>query len=140
MGPYPATAQALEPVHALVVQRDELVRAFEADPRLAMALIGLLARRLREAFDRIERGSVPEVLPRVAAALYSLVPEGAARAARIVHLPVAASELAAVIGIAPESFSRAATKLVKGGVLHRLGPRKFQVLDPEGLRAMAGVA
>jgi hypothetical protein len=103
-----------------------------------MALIGLLAQRLREAFERIERASIPEVLPRVAAALWSLVPEGAAAGPlAVVELPVPASELSA-LGIAPESFSRAVTKLVSLRVLHRLGPRRFQVLDPRGLRSVAG--
>ena len=80
----------------------------------------------------------PEVLPRVAAALWSLVPEGAAAGPlAVVELPVPASELSA-LGIAPESFSRAVTKLVSLRVLHRLGPRRFQVLDPRGLRSVAG--
>src|SRR6266702_5253120 len=56
--PCPATAQALEDVETLVVRREALVAAFGSNPQLAMALIGLLARRLREAFDRIERVSV----------------------------------------------------------------------------------
>jgi CRP/FNR family transcriptional regulator len=136
--PYPATAQALEDVEALVVRREALVAAFGSNPQLAMALIGLLARRLREAFDRIERVSVPEVMPRVVAALASLLPEaGAAGELTVINLPVHASELAAALGIAPESFSRAVTKLVREGVLHRLGPRKFQVLDPARLREAA---
>ncbi len=133
--PYPATAQALEEVEALVVRRETLVAAFGSNPQLAMALIGLLARRLREAFDRIERVSLPEVMPRVVSALASLLPDvGGSGEHTIIHLPVNASELAAALGIAPESFSRAVTKLVSSGVLHRLGPRKFQVLDPARLR------
>lgn len=137
--PYPASAQALEDVTALVVRREALLEAFRADPQLAMALIGLLATRLREAFDRIEQASVPEVLPRVAAALWSLVQEGAAAGPRaVIELPVPAGELAAALGVAPESFSRAVTKLVAQRVLHRLGPRRYQVLEPRGLRAAAG--
>lgn len=136
--PYPANAQALDEVQALVVRREALLGAFRSDPQLAMALIGLLARRLREAFDRIERGSVPEVMPRVAAALASLLPETVPGSElTIIHLPVHASELASAVGIAPESFSRAVTKLVGSGVLHRLGPRKLQVLDPARLREAA---
>ena len=99
-----------------------------------------LATRLRQAFDRIERSSVPEVLPKVASALALLVPEDAAPGALVVvELPVRASEFAAAIGVAPESLSRAITKLVDGKILHRLAPRRYQVLDPDGLRrASAG--
>ena len=135
--PYPASAQALDEATGLVVSRTDLRAAFERDPQVALALVKLLATRLREAFDRIEQSSVPEVLPRVAAALTSLLPESAGPLI-VVELPVRAREFAAAIGIAPESLSRALTKLVQAGVLHRLGPRKLQVLDASALRQAAG--
>jgi len=135
--PYPASAQALEAVTALVMRRSALVGAFERDPKVALALVQLLATRLREAFDRIERSSAPEALPRVASALASLLPEEASGGLAVIDLPVRAGELASAIGVAPESFSRAVTKLVASGLLHRLGPRRLQVLDPDRLRAAA---
>jgi hypothetical protein len=66
---YPATAQALEQVTALVVSQADLREAFERDAYLPLAFVKLLANRLRDALDRVERSSVPEVLPRVASAL-----------------------------------------------------------------------
>jgi CRP-like cAMP-binding protein len=136
--PYPATAQALDEIEALVVSRSDLKAAFARDPQVALALVRLLATRLREAFDRIERSSVPEVLPRVAAALAALLPEGLAEGQlAVIELPVRSSEFAAAIGVAPESLSRAITKLVEARVLHRLAPRRFQVLDVNGLRQAA---
>jgi CRP/FNR family transcriptional regulator len=135
--PYPASAQALTDVEALVMPRSDLVVAFERDPGVALALVRLLATRLREAFDRIERSSLPEVLPRVAAAFSSLLPTEAPRGLAVVELPVSAGELAGALGVAPESFSRAVTKLVEAGALHRLGPRRFQVLDGAALRRAA---
>jgi CRP/FNR family transcriptional regulator len=87
--PYPATAQALTEVTALVMARSQLVGAFERDPQVALTLVGLLATRLREAFDRIERSSTPAVLPRVAAALASLLPPGGGTSSLVVvELPV----------------------------------------------------
>ncbi|WP_242360314.1 MULTISPECIES: Crp/Fnr family transcriptional regulator [Anaeromyxobacter] len=137
--PYPAGAQALEEATGLVVSRSDLRSAFERDPQVALAVVKLLATRVREAFDRIERSSVPEVLPRVAAALAALLPDGPdAGPLVVVELPVRAREFAAVIGVVPESLSRALTKLVEAGVLHRLGPRKLQVLDAGALRKAAG--
>jgi CRP-like cAMP-binding protein len=139
--PYPASAQALGEVTAMVVSRADLQGAFARDPGVALALVSLLAVRLREAFDRIERSSVPEVLPRVAAALVTLVPEEVATGPLLViELPVSSSEFAGAIGVAPESLSRGITKLVAAGVLHRLAPRRFQVLDVAALRRAAGDA
>lgn len=136
--PYPATAQALTEVTALVMARSQLVGAFERDPQVALTLVGLLATRLREAFDRIERSSTPAVLPRVAAALASLLPPGGGTSSLVVvELPVRSRDLAAAVGIAPESFSRAVTALVRRRILHRLGPRRYQILDPAALRGMA---
>jgi CRP/FNR family transcriptional regulator len=139
--PYPATAQALDEVTALVVSRPDLRAAFERDPQVALALVKLLATRLRDAFDRIERSSIPEVLPRVASALSSLVAADVRSGKLVVlELPVRAREFAGAIGVAPESFSRAVTKLVRDGVLHRLGPRRYQVLDVGALRRAAGAS
>jgi CRP/FNR family transcriptional regulator len=135
--PYPAGAQALTAVEAVVMQRADLAAAFLRDPGVALALVELLATRLREAFARIERSATPDVLPRVAAALAALQAEceGA-----VIELPVTARELANALDVVPESFSRAVTALVKSGVLHRLGPRRFQVLDAARLRQAAETA
>ena len=137
--PYPASAQALDEVTAMVVSRTDLQEAFRKDPDVALALVRLLATRLRQAFDRIERSSVPEVLPRVAAALVTLVPgEAIDGPSLVIDLPVRSSEFAAAIGVAPESLSRAITRLVEAGTLHRLAPRRYQVLDLAALRREAG--
>jgi CRP/FNR family transcriptional regulator, dissimilatory nitrate respiration regulator len=136
--PYPAGAKALTTVEALVMPRAELVAAFRSDPSVALALVELLATRLREAFQRIERSASPEVLPRVASALAALLPQDERGGAlTVIELPVRAHELARAIDVVPESFSRAVTSLVKSGVIHRLGPRRFQVLDAAALRLAA---
>src|SRR6266542_3220532 len=70
--------------------------------------------------------------------IFRVLPTGSAVPLVVVELPVRAREFAAAIGIAPESLSRALTKLVEAGVLHRLGPRKLQVLDSGALRKAAG--
>lgn len=136
--PYPASAQALTDVTADVVPRAALLTAFERDPRIALALVQLLASRLRAALHRIEQSAAPDVQPRVASALAALAAEAdGASEGMVIQLPVAAGEMAAALGIAPETFSRAVTKLVSAGALRRLGPRSFQVLDRKALDAAA---
>ena len=134
--PYPASAVALDQVVARVVRRTDLLKALRHEPDLAQGLIRLLATRLREAFARIEQSSVPEALPLVATALLSLLPAKAEPGQLLViALPVRSSMFAEALGIVPESLSRAITKLVEAGVLHRLAPRRLQVLDPDALRS-----
>jgi CRP/FNR family transcriptional regulator len=136
--PYPAYAQALEDVEAQVMSRDELLSAVRADPLVAVTLIGLVGRRLRDAMRRIESLSSPGVLPRVASALAALLPDkGEPGGAGIIRLPVSGGEFSAALGITPETLSRSLTRLVSARVLHRLGPGRFQVLDPEALRQAA---
>jgi CRP/FNR family transcriptional regulator len=136
--PYPASAQTLTDLTADVVPRAALLEAFERDPKIALTLVQLLATRLRAAFDRIEQSAAPEVQPRVAAAFAGLLAEAdGAGAGTLIQLPVAATEMAGALGMAPETFSRAVTKLVTSGVLHRLGARSFQVLDRAALEAAA---
>jgi len=135
-GPYPASARAIDPVEALVMSRAELLEALRSAPQLALPLFGFLGRRLREAFAQIERLSTRGALPRVAAALAALLPERVAPAGlTVITLPLAAGEFARAMGLTPESLSRAITRLVATRVVHRLGSRRLQVLDPAALRA-----
>ncbi len=133
--PYPASAEILEDTYALVMTRDKLHEAMKRDPGVAVFLLGHLAKRLRGAFDQIERLSVRGVLPRVAAALVSLsVRPGQQEGLKIVTLPVSSREYAALMGLTPESFSRGITRLANMGVIHRLKGNTFQILDPAGLQ------
>jgi CRP/FNR family transcriptional regulator len=140
-GAYPAYAQALDDVTADVMPRAALLDAVRARPDAALTLLSLLGRRLRESFDRIESLSTPGVVPRVAAALHALrPPAGGIAPATVVEFPVPAAELAAAIGVTPETLSRAISRLVADGVLHRLGPRRVQILDPAALERAARLA
>jgi CRP-like cAMP-binding protein len=99
-----------------------------------MALLALLARRLRKAFDTIEQLSIRSAVNRVASALEPLVPGGPYP---IVAIPGTARSFAEAIGLTPASLSRALATLVLKGVLHRLGPGKYQVIHLEALRQLA---
>lgn len=134
--PYPAHAQAIEDVEAEVLPRSALLQALRADPDLAVALIALLGRRLREAMELIQSISTPGAPSRVAAALLALLLEGPA-SAPVVKLPVTAQELAGAIGIAPETFSRAVKRLEADRILAREGQGRYRVLDLEALKQAA---
>jgi CRP/FNR family transcriptional regulator, dissimilatory nitrate respiration regulator len=137
--PYPAFAQALDDVTAEVMTRDDLVRAVAEKPELSMSLLACVGRRLREAFDTIERLSTPGVTGRVAAAIQGFVPGGEATSTTVVEFPVSSAELAAALGITPETLSRSISRLATQGVVRRLGPRRLQVLDPRALAESARV-
>ena len=134
---YPATAEAIDDVRARTMSREGLLRGLRENPAVALPLFSFLGRRLREAFDRIELLSARGALPRVAAALAALLPHIDRARTMIASLPMPSGEFARALGITPESFSRAITGLAEAGMIHRLGRGRFQVLDPQALRAAA---
>jgi CRP/FNR family transcriptional regulator len=130
---YPASVEALEPSRVRVVYRKDLEAALK-DPAVSMALLELLAQRLRKAFDTIEQLSIRSAVSRVAAALEPLVPGGPYP---ILTLSGTARAFAEGVGLTPASFSRAMAALVQRGVLHRLGPGRYQVIHLDLLRRLA---
>ena len=137
-GPYPATAIAVDEVDARVMSRSALRQAIHKDPQVAMVLLGALGKRLRQAFGRLGDQAQRSSLARVAAALSLLLPDGGGAApTTIIDVPAPIQDFAADVGMTPETFSRAVTRLVDFGVLQRLNAPKVQVLDVRRLSQFA---
>ena len=127
---YPASAEVIEDLDALVMTRERLHEVINQHPDVAVFLLTHLAKKLRGAFDQIERLSTRGVLPKVAAALLSLSSLSDNKMqTEIITLPVSSREYAGLIGLTPESFSRGITKLAETGIIHRIKGNSFQVLD-----------
>ena len=128
--PYPASAEVIEDLEALVMTREKLYEVMRQYPDVAVFLLTQLAKRLRGAFDQIEMLSTRGVLPRVAAALISLTGLSDKKVqTEIITLPVSSREYAGLLGLTPESLSRGITKLSEMGIIHRIKGNTFQVLD-----------
>ncbi len=136
-GPYPATAVTLEDVEARVMSRADLLRVIDQNPRVCMLLFEELGQRLRQAFARIDELSQRSATVRVAAALAALLPAGRAGPLQVIEIPRPGYGFAEEIGVTPETLSRALSRLVEAGVLHRLGPGRLQVLDGKRLKDAA---
>lgn len=134
--PYPASAIAMDDVTARTLERHHLRGAISADPNVAMVLLGALGARLRQAFQRAEDQARASASAQVAAALILLTPTRPP-SPLVLDLPRPIHAFAEDLGIAPETFSRAVTRLVAAGVVHRAGPSRVQVLDLPRLRAIA---
>lgn len=136
--PYPASAEVVEDIEALVMTRKKLHAVMKQNPEIAIVLLEHLGKRLRDAFDQIERLSTRGVIPRTASALIALSAQsGGQDALEIIALPVSSREYAALAGLTPESFSRGITKLADMGIIHRLKANSFQILDHERLLSEA---
>ncbi len=136
-GGYPATSQALDDVEARVMERQDLLQALDSK-RVVLTLFELFAKRLREAFHTIEQISHRGAIPRIASALVALLAESPSKQGyHFIALPTSAGSFAQALGVAPETFSRVMTHLVKVGALHRIDARNYQVLDTRKLHGEA---
>jgi CRP/FNR family transcriptional regulator len=133
---FPAHAEAMEETEALFIPRQGFVSLIGEDPAVAMAMLAILSRRLKQFTVLVEHLSLKEVPQRLAAFLIYLM-EGRKPAGGTVDLNVTKGQLASLLGTIPETLSRILSRMAAQGLL-RIDGRKIAVLDPQGLRDLAG--
>jgi len=125
-----ASALALEPVRAQVLQAGEFRAFVETHPAAGVVLLRVLVGRLREADRRRAEFGALDTTHRVAQLLAELGADGD----HVVRL--SQHELAGMIGASRESVARALTALRSAGVV-TTGRRTVTVVDLDRLRALA---
>lgn len=136
--PRSATATVLEPVEALVLTVGQFRDFLCAHPRMALGLLEMLSRRLRDADrKRVEFGAYDSV-GRVARRLVELaedfgVPD---RGGVRITLSLTQEELAGWIGASRKAVSNA-LRWLRGRGLVETGRRSITIRDVEGLRKRA---
>ena len=130
---YPANAQTLDNSTLLVVSRSALKKLIGSNADLAFALLAGLSAKLREFNLLIEQLSLKEVPARLAAALLEM-----SRAAGndTFRLKQTKRELAAQIGTAAETLSRALKKFKSMGVVEVAGST-ITILNTDALANLA---
>lgn len=136
--PRSASGIAMGTVEAVLVPAEAFLAFLEAHPRVSLALLRMLSRRLREATRRrIEYGAY-DTLGRVARRLVELAREGTLPAGTEIEIPLRLSqeELAGWVGASREAVSKALRVLRRRGwvATHRRG---VVILDLEALRRRA---
>lgn len=130
-GPSPANAQAVEPSTILLVPREALLDLMRSYPEIALAVLPVLATRLRQMSSLVEDLSLRHVASRVAGVL--LRPDTGGT------LPTR-QELAAMVGTVREVATRALRHLERLGAI-RLGPgRRVAILDRRALQRLSARA
>lgn len=125
--PRSASAVAVDAVTCSVVPTDLFRAVLEAEPGAAMALLRVMAARLREAEGRrAEHGSL-DTVQRLARRLLELAGTGTTVSG------LNQDDLAALIGGSRESVAKALLALRRAGLV-RTGRRSIEVVDREGLR------
>ncbi len=133
-----ATVTVVEEGEALVVPAPRFIAALEEQPRLALALLRLVAARLRDADRKRAEYVALDVGGRVAHRLVELAEaygrpvDGGTR----IDLALSQRELAGWVGASREAVNKALAQLEDAGLLSREG-RRLVVRDLEGLRRRA---
>jgi CRP/FNR family transcriptional regulator len=138
-GPYPATAVTTAPSRLMFLPRGEFEHAFRTDPDVAASVVRALGVRLRHMVQLVETLAFRDVAARLAMLLADHAerrgqPEGDGVA---LDLERTQEELAAEIGTARESVSRAMKQLKVRGLIRKQTGMRLLLAPAERLRAWA---
>jgi CRP-like cAMP-binding protein len=113
-GRYPASAETVAPSRLLKIDGEAFRLRIRDRPELAMSMLASASYQLKMLVEQIEQIKVRSAPQRIADFLIRIAPtrEGAA----VVELPFEKSLLANRLGMKPESFSRALSRLRSYGV------------------------
>ncbi len=130
-----ATVEALDAVEAIAIAGSDRRRLMRAHADIAVKLVIGVARRLREANQRLTNQSFQTVQSRVAGVLLRLAEQAQAEGAGAgdVVLPVTQAKIAELAGSSRESASRFLANLERAGVITQ-GRGRVTVHDPEALK------
>ena len=135
-GSYPAHCVALEDgTELLEVERENLLRLFERDPRVARSMVSSMAIWLHGLAERVEELQVSSAGARLARFLLKLPAKGASDPLEV-ELPIAKKDLAAHLAITPETLSRLLRRWHDQGIVE-MRKRRILLLDSRVLTAIA---
>jgi len=131
---FPANAEAIAASRLLFLPRDAFVALIGRNPSLAMNMLAVLSRRLRQFTVQVENLSLKEVPGRLAS--YLLVLSQEQSRSDKVQLPISKGQLASLLGTIPETLSRIFARMAEQGLIDVQG-RTIALMDPESLEAVA---
>ena len=131
---FPANAQAVVKSRLLFFPRQDFVDLITAQPSLALNMLAVLSKRLRQFTVQVENLSLKEVPARLADYLIYLSKEQAADF--LIRLPVSKGHLASLLGTIPETLSRIFNKMSAQGLIQVSGS-DVRILNRSALEALA---
>ena len=132
--PFPANAQALSKSVLAFFPKKKFIALIDSNPSLALNMLAVLSKRLRQFTVQVENLSLKEVPERLAAYLLFLSKEQ--ENTDEVTLPISKGQLASLLGTIPETLSRIFSKMSAGGLITVEG-KEIRILDPAGLEMLS---
>jgi CRP/FNR family transcriptional regulator len=134
-GPYPATAEAAEDSVVMVLQSRDMEELLLKQPVLAVKMLRLMGRRLRQAQLLIRDLALQDTYGRLAGLLLRFVRREGKRTREgvILELELTRQEMASMIGTSRETVARILNRFQKEGILS-LDRQRILILDEGKLR------
>lgn len=135
---YPASAEAVEAAELAAWSRERLHPVLERHPGLALALLGLVTRRMGEVQGQLQELATERVARRVARALLRLAAQLGEKTDRGVRidLPLSRQSLAELTGTTLFTVSRLLSAWEAAGLLE-VGRERVTIRSPHGLVRIA---
>lgn len=132
------TATALEPCETMMISRGPFMGFLGKHPDILVKMLSTLSLRLRGAEERIGRLVFADAYEKVASALVNALEEMKVplRAGAEVSLALTRKELAGLVGVSRETFTRVVTAFKKAGLV-RIKNRRIAVVNPARLKREA---
>ena len=125
-------AEAVEDCLICVMSRNDLERLILNKPQVALRILEITGRRLREAEERLENMAFKGIPARLASLLLRLAEEqGSQEIVGLTH-----QDLAESVGTYRETATQVLNDLKSEGYID-IGRKRIVILDPEGLSAVA---
>jgi len=131
---FPANAQAIDKTRAIFFPRISFVDLISANPSLALNMLAIMSKKLRQFAAQIENLSLKEMPARLASYLILLADEQ--KTADLITLKISKGQLASTLGTIPETLSRAFAKLSNQKLISVDG-KNITLLDRRGLEDLA---
>ncbi len=131
---FPANAQAIEKTRVLFFLRVSIVNLITANPSLALNMLAVMSKKLRQFAIQIENLSLKDMPARLAS--YLLLHADEQDKDDVVTLKISKGQLASTLGTIPETLSRVFAKL-SGQNLISVAGKRITLLDRSGLEDLA---
>lgn len=136
-GPYPATAEVMEASTIGMLRNADVEDLIRREPGIAIKILHVMSRRLREAQAHIRDIALRDMYGRVASVLYRLCQEHGTpcREGVRIDLGISRQELAGMVGTTRETVTRILSEFKRMGILH-LERRGIIIRDEKKLKGL----
>ncbi|MCR3921361.1 MAG: Crp/Fnr family transcriptional regulator [Firmicutes bacterium] len=134
-GPYPATAEAVEDTQCWLLRNADMERLLQAQPALAVKLLRIMSRRLRQAQLLIRDLALHDTYGRLASLLLRFMRLEGRESTKgtILEMALTRQEMANMIGTSRETVARVLSRFQKDGIL-LLDKQRIIIKDEAKLR------